>query len=76
MALSEGLEHLMEEAAQLAQRTQESQELVSRKLGDWLRETSGEDIPGQMRETEPLVDYGVYGPAIEQEEDEEGLNYE
>jgi len=66
-ALAEDVREAMEDAARLAEGTQQSQPLLSRKLNDWLRETSGTGLLDRMRETEPLVDYGIWDPAIDQE---------
>lgn len=67
-ALAEEFRKLMEEAGQLAAGAQENQALMARKLNDWLRETSGRGILETMEETEPLVDHGIWDPAIGQEE--------
>jgi hypothetical protein len=53
-------EQMINNAADLAQQSQETQRLMARKLNDWLRETSGEGILEGMRESEPLVQYGIW----------------
>jgi hypothetical protein len=67
-ALAKNFEDLMEGVNQLAQGTQQSEELLSRKLNDWLRDTSQRAVPDQMRKSAPLVNYGIWDPLIEAEE--------
>jgi hypothetical protein len=66
-AMAGAMERLMEEASQLADGTRESQELLSRKLNDWLRDTSQRSIAENMRQVAPLVDYGIWEPLSEME---------
>ncbi|MBI1390315.1 MAG: hypothetical protein GC154_17895, partial [bacterium] len=67
--LADDFVDMMNEAGELAERSSQSQELTSRKLGDWLRETSQQAIVEDMRQEErvPLVRMGVWDKAIEQE---------
>jgi hypothetical protein len=65
--LAADVKTLLEEAGDLAQNAQQSQELMARELNDWLRETSGTGVLENMEETEPLIHYGIWEPAIEQE---------
>jgi hypothetical protein len=67
-AMAESLDSIMEDAARLAEGTRESQELLSRKLNDWLRETAERGIADSMRQTAPLVNYGIWDPLIEAEQ--------
>lgn len=65
--LSETFKGLMEEASVLSEKSSESQELMSRKLGDWLRKTSADGIFEDMKESEPMVRYGVWESAEQKE---------
>jgi hypothetical protein len=62
---------ILEEMATLAERSDTSQPLMSRKLNDWLRRTSQRGILEQMQreEREPLIQYGIWEPAIAREQD-------
>jgi len=65
--LADQFDQMMADAAELAENSQETQRLVARKLNDWLRETSGEGIAKDMRESRPLVQYGIWNLAEEWE---------
>ncbi|MCX8036393.1 MAG: hypothetical protein N3D11_04925 [Candidatus Sumerlaeia bacterium] len=66
-ALAQEFRQMLQEAAELAKRSAASQELMSRRLGDWLRQTSREEIPEKMDESRQLVDFGIWNPALELE---------
>ncbi len=66
-ALAQDFRQMLEEAAELARRAAATQELMSRRLGDWLRQTSREEIPEKMEESRQLVDFGIWNPALELE---------
>lgn len=55
---------MMERAAELAERARDSQELMSRNLGDWLRETAREGILEDIQETQRLVRHGAWETAV------------
>ena len=59
---------MMNDASELAERSRQTQELMSRKLGDWMRETSREGILEDIEESEPLVEYGIWDSAAREEE--------
>lgn len=65
--VAEGFAETMNEAADLAEKSAQSQELMSRKLGDWLRETSRDGIAETIEEGKPLLEYGVWESAAERE---------
>lgn len=65
--LAESFVELMDTASELAERGQQTQELMSRKLGDWLRETSGKGILEDIEETQDLVRYEIWESALEEE---------
>lgn len=65
--LAQEFVNMMDEASELAERGRETQELMSRKLGDWLRQTSREGIMEDIEETEDFVRYGVWDSAVEEE---------
>lgn len=67
--LTDEFVEFMERGSDLAERAAETQELASRKLGDWLRETSKEGILESMEEGRPLVEHGFWEAAVRQEED-------
>ncbi len=58
---------MMNEASELAERSQQTQELMSRKLGDWMRETSREGLLEDIEESEILVNYGIWDSAAREE---------
>lgn len=66
-ALMDEFGGLMNEASDLAERSKESQELMAKKLGDWLRETSREGILEDMEESGKFVKFGVWDNAAEEE---------
>jgi hypothetical protein len=41
---------------------------MSRRLGDWMRETSREGIYEDIHESKPLVDYGIWDSAVNEEQ--------
>jgi hypothetical protein len=53
--MAETFKHLMDEASDLAEKSDQSQGLMSQKLGDWLRETSREGIYEDMVSGDRLV---------------------
>ena len=65
--LAEDFVELMAEASDLAERAKASQELMSRELGDWLRETSREGIVEDIMEMQYLQ-YGIWDAAVSDEE--------
>lgn len=65
--LSESFVDMMNEASELAERGQQTQELMSRKLGDWLRETAGEGIVEDIEESQDLVRYDIWESALDEE---------
>lgn len=65
--LSDDFVKMMDEASELAQRSQQTQELMSRKLGDWMRQTSKDGIYEDIEETKPLVEYGIWDSALREE---------
>ncbi len=68
-ALAQRLEDLLENAAQVADQTRSSQELLSRKMGDWLRETSKKGILEEMEKTEEMARFGSWNDLTEQEQE-------
>ncbi|PCJ62675.1 MAG: hypothetical protein COA73_06225 [Candidatus Hydrogenedentota bacterium] len=66
-SLEEEFVELMNEASELAERGKDSQELMARNLGDWLRETSREGILEDMQESLPLIKYDIWETAALQE---------
>ncbi len=65
--LAEDFAAMMGEASELAARGEQSQELMSRRLGDWMRETSKEGIYEDIQETKPLIEYGIWDNALAEE---------
>ena len=68
-ALKDRFLETMERASKLAENTAGDQDLLSRKLGDWLRETSKEGLLESVSETEEMVQYGMW-EALEEKEKE------
>lgn len=66
--LANRFEEFMEDAANLAERSAQSQELMSQKLGDWLRETAGDGILEDLSNPQPMLEYGFWEEAMRQEE--------
>lgn len=68
--LSQKLLDLLDKASDLAQRSSESQPLTSRKLNDWLRQTSQKEIVEDINQEKdiPLIQYGIWNRAVELEE--------
>jgi cellobiose-specific phosphotransferase system component IIA len=58
----------LKDAADLAKGAETSQELMARRLGDWLRQTSREGIPEQIKASRPFVEFGLWDPAVKAEE--------
>ena len=65
--LAESFVEMMDEASELAERARQTQELMSRELGDWLRETSREGILEDIEESQRFVRYGVWDAAASEE---------
>jgi hypothetical protein len=65
--LAENFVTMMDDASELAERGAQTQESMSRRLGDWMRETSREGIYEDIQETRPLVDYGIWDRALSEE---------
>lgn len=68
-ALKERFREAMERAAKLAETTAGDQELLSRKMGDWLRETSRDGLLETMEETEEMVRFGMWDNLAEKEKE-------
>ena len=66
-ALAEHFSDMIEDAAELSELTQNAQELLSRELGDWLRETSKDGILEEIEETREMVQYGMWRDLSERE---------
>jgi len=66
--LAEDFVKMMDEASELAARGEQSQELMTRRLGDWMRETSKEGIYEDIQETKPLIEYGIWENAVAEEQ--------
>ncbi|MFP6585039.1 MAG: hypothetical protein VCD00_21085 [Candidatus Hydrogenedentota bacterium] len=67
--MAEKFTTMMEEASELAERGKQTQELMSRKLGDWLRETSKEGILEDIEDSGEFVRYDIWESAIAEELD-------
>lgn len=67
--LGERFKEAMERASKLADLTAGDQELLSRKMGDWLRETSKEGVGEAIEETNEMVRYGMW-EGLEEKESE------
>lgn len=66
--MAEQFKNLMNEAGELAEKSRQSQELLSRKLGDWLRETAADGILEEMQASEPMIEHSVWPSVIESEQ--------
>lgn len=68
--LAQDFKNLLDEVSNLAERSEQSQKLLSQKLGDWLRRTSQKEILEEIEKEKnlPLIRYGIWDPAIMQEE--------
>lgn len=66
-AAEEGFQAFMEDAARIANLSRGSQELLARKLGDWLRRTSREGILEEMKESTRLLKFGIFADLAEKE---------
>jgi hypothetical protein len=66
-AMAGATKEMLEGAGALSDQLRESQELLSRKLGDWVRRTSRTGVVEDMEEGMPLVEYGVWDAAERQE---------
>jgi hypothetical protein len=67
-AMRDELTELFDEANDLSQKAAQSQELMSRKLGEWIRDTGGRGIQEAIEQSEPLIRFGVWNAALAQEE--------
>jgi len=67
--LAESFQRFMENAADTADLARNSQEALSRKLGDWLRRVSREGLPEAIEETRDMVSYGIWDDLAERERD-------
>lgn len=65
--LMEQYRQLMEDAAETANLSQGSQDMVSRKLGDWLRQTSKDAIEESIEQTQDMLNLGNWDQMSEQE---------
>ena len=65
--LAERFKDILEDASNLAEMSQSSQTLLSRKVGDWLRETSRDGILEEIDETREMVQYGFWNELDEKE---------
>jgi len=65
--LSEELLALMKDAADTANLARSSQELIARRLGDWVRETSKKGVIEDIDETSTLLENGVWESLAEKE---------
>lgn len=67
--LADDFKNTLSLANEIAERSRRSQGLLSQKLGDWMRQTSGlgiyEDILNERRT--PLIQYGIWDSALERE---------
>lgn len=66
--LSKGLKDLLGQAGDLSEKSAQNQQLMSRKLGDWIRATGSKGIPEAIDQGRPLLQFGVWGAAVNQEE--------
>lgn len=62
---------LLKEADDLSRKSDQSQPVMSRKLGEWVRETSQQEIIEDIQDEEqtPLITYGFWEQALEREEE-------
>jgi len=66
-AMEDAFKNMMDEASDLAEKSDKSQTLMSQNLGDWLRETSREGIYEEMVEGERFLNEGLWASALEHE---------
>lgn len=66
-AMAGATKEMLEGAGGLSDQLRENQELLSRKLGDWVRRTSRTGVVEDMEEGLPLVEYGMWDAAGRQE---------
>ena len=66
-AMAGATKEMLEGAGGLSDQLRENQELLSRKLGDWVRRTSRTGVVEDIEEGLPLVEYGVWDAAERQE---------
>jgi hypothetical protein len=66
-ALARDFRDALQDAANLSKGAEASQELMARRLGDWLRQTSREEIPENIEKARRLVEAGIWDPAMEAE---------
>lgn len=59
---------LLGEANETAIRSQASQEVMSEKLTDWIRDTERKGVVEDINEGAPWLEYGMYEPAIQNSE--------
>ncbi len=67
--LAEQFKRVMDRAADTAELAANNQEALSRKLGDWLRQSSREGVPEAIEETRDLVEYGIWEDLSDRERD-------
>jgi hypothetical protein len=67
-ALAESFENFMNEAGELAQKAEARQGLASRRLNDWLRETSRDAIYEDIERGKNLVRRGIWEAAERHEQ--------
>lgn len=66
-AMEDAFKNMMDEASDLAEKSDKSQTLMSQNLGDWLRETSREGIYEEMVDGERFLQDGLWDSASEHE---------
>lgn len=65
--MADAFRNMMDEASDLAEKSGDSQTLMSQNLGDWLRETSREGIYEEMVDGERFLHEGLWESASEHE---------
>lgn len=65
--LAQDFVKMMDEASEIAERSRQTQQLMSNKLGDWLRETSREGLLEDIEESQPFIEYGIWDTAVREE---------
>ncbi|MBT5830443.1 MAG: hypothetical protein HOH77_09640, partial [Candidatus Latescibacteria bacterium] len=66
-AMADAFREMMDEASDLAEKSGDSQELMSQNLGDWMRETSREGIYEEMVDGGRFLHEGLWASALEHE---------
>ena len=66
-AMEDAFKKMMDEASDLAEKSNKSQTLMSQNLGDWLRQTSREGIYEEMVDGERFLQDGLWASASEHE---------